>query len=103
MAHMTSEFRFEKYKSAEQAKASLLEQHPVGSPVKTLVATLEKAGAKCGPITNPDYKDKYKGIIYCELIKPSFLSQSEWKVIIYPDESTININSFEVFKHFTAL
>ena len=44
MAHLTSEFRFEKYKTAEEAKAALLKLHPVGSSVDELALTLQKAG-----------------------------------------------------------
>lgn len=40
-------FYFEKYKTAEEAKAVLLELHPIGSDVGELVRTLEKAGGKC--------------------------------------------------------
>lgn len=39
------EFRFEDYDSPEEARAVLLEMHPVGSSVDDLVKTLEGAGA----------------------------------------------------------
>jgi len=39
-------FYFEKYKTAEEAKAALLELHPIGSDVDGLVRTLEGADAK---------------------------------------------------------
>jgi hypothetical protein len=38
-------FRFEDYKTKEEAKAALLKLHPVGSPVDGLLETLRKAGA----------------------------------------------------------
>jgi hypothetical protein len=37
-------FYFEKYKTAEEAKAALLELHPIGSDVEGLIKTLERAG-----------------------------------------------------------
>ena len=49
-ANMFNRFRegfyFEKYKTAEEAKAALLEMHPIGSSVESLIKTLEGAGAK---------------------------------------------------------
>ena len=39
-------FYFEKYSTAEEAKAALLELHPIGSDVGELVKTLERAGAE---------------------------------------------------------
>ena len=38
-------FYFEKYKTAEEARAALLEMHPVGSDVEELLKTLEKSKA----------------------------------------------------------
>ena len=38
-------FYFEKYKTAEEAKAALLELHPIGSDVEGVVRTLTGAGA----------------------------------------------------------
>ena len=40
-------FYFEKYKTADEAKAALLEVHPVGSDIDGLVETLKNAGARC--------------------------------------------------------
>ena len=49
-ANMFNRFRegfyFEKYKTAEEARAALLELHPIGSDIEGLVGTLEGAGAK---------------------------------------------------------
>ena len=39
-------FYFEKYSTAEEAKAALLELHPIGSDVGDLIKTLERAGAE---------------------------------------------------------
>lgn len=39
-------FYFEKYKTAEEAKAALLELHPIGSDVEGLVKTLNNGGAE---------------------------------------------------------
>ena len=48
-ANMFNRFRegfyFEKYKTAEEARAALLELHPIGSDIEGLVGTLEGAGA----------------------------------------------------------
>ena len=41
MAHLTSEFKFEKYKTAADAKRDLLEIFPFGSQVKSLTSFLE--------------------------------------------------------------
>ena len=40
-------FRFEKYKTAEDAKRALLQLHPVGSDVDDLIETLKKIGVDC--------------------------------------------------------
>ena len=40
-------FYFEKYSTAEEAKAELLRLHPIGSDVGELVKTLEGAGGEC--------------------------------------------------------
>ena len=39
-------FYFEKYSTAEEAKAALLELHPIGSDVGDLIKTLERAGTE---------------------------------------------------------
>lgn len=58
-ANMFNKFRkgfyFEKYKTAEEAKAALLELHPIGSDVEGLVMTLEGAGA----VVNEENLDNY--------------------------------------------
>ncbi len=48
-------FRFEDYRTAEEAKAALLKLHPVGSDAETLIATLKLAGAEI------EYVDIRKG------------------------------------------
>ncbi|OFW80267.1 MAG: hypothetical protein A3D15_04325 [Alphaproteobacteria bacterium RIFCSPHIGHO2_02_FULL_40_34] len=51
-------FYFEKYKTAEEAKAALLELHPIGSDVEGLVETLEGAGAETyEPVITEKYKN----------------------------------------------
>jgi hypothetical protein len=82
MAHMTSEFRFEKYKTAEDAKVVLLKLHPVGSSVDELVETLDKAGATCKKIDRNKYKNipKYvhlTKVIHCEYYS-GFLELIRW-------------------------
>ncbi len=106
LANLSPGFRFEKYKTAEEARIALLELHPIGSSIEKLVKTLEKAKAKCGPITTPEYIEKYRNIIFCEYIIPTYiLSQYEWKVSIKQqiNEKTFTIEEIEVYKHFTAL
>lgn len=51
-------FYFEKYKTADKAKEALLGLHPIGSNAKSLINTIEKAGAFHKPITNLKYKDR---------------------------------------------
>jgi hypothetical protein len=47
-------FYFEKYSTAEEAKAALLELHPIGSDVGDLIKTLERAGAN---VSEEDLKE----------------------------------------------
>ena len=89
MAHLTSEFKFEKYKTAADAKAALLELHPVGSSVEDLVNTLQEAGMNIKKdyqykSINPrrDLLDKthnYKSMYATYKWKTSFLP---WKIIV---------------------
>ena len=62
-ANMFNRFRegfyFEKYKTAEEAKAALLEMHPIGSSVESLIKTLKGAGAKVTEEDFGDYKKFY--------------------------------------------
>ncbi len=46
MGHKEKKFKFENYKTAEEAKAELLRRHPIGSNVDALLETLRGAGAK---------------------------------------------------------
>ena len=46
MGHKEKRFKFENYKTAEDAKAELLRRHPIGSDVDALLETLRRAGAK---------------------------------------------------------
>lgn len=51
-------FYFEKYNTAEEAKAALLKLHPIGSDVDDLVKTLERAGAySYKPIISKKYQN----------------------------------------------
>ena len=52
-------FYFEKYSTAEEAKAALLELHPIGSDVGELVKTLERAGAEVEKLNDDNYKKFY--------------------------------------------
>jgi hypothetical protein len=52
-------FYFEKYKTADDAKAALLQLHPIGSDVDALVKTLEKAGAKIEEIPKKEIYDAW--------------------------------------------
>ncbi len=85
-------FKFENYSSAEKAQNVLLELHPIGNPVEKLVERMEKLGAKCGPITNPEYKDKpeYKNLIYCVYYEREIIFATKWMIIIkYDDDQKI--------------
>jgi hypothetical protein len=100
-------FYFEKYKTADEAKEELLRFHPIGSDVEGLMVTLKKAGMKCGPVTNPEFKDKqeYKNLIYCDYYKSKFvIFSTEWRVLARFDPKDSNIISFlEVHNFFHAL
>ena len=52
-------FYFEKYSTAEEAKAALLELHPIGSDVGDLIKTLERAGANVSERNLNNYKKFY--------------------------------------------
>jgi hypothetical protein len=56
-------FYFEKYKTADEMKETLLELHPIGSSIDGLIKTLEKAGGKCGIYETKieDYTDVFEG------------------------------------------
>jgi len=63
-------FYFEKYSDAEEARAALLELHPIGSDVVALSRTLEKAGARHIPSTKKEAFYRYiqnKDSIFDEL------------------------------------
>jgi len=53
-------FYFEKYKTAEEAKAALLELHPIGSDVEGLIKTLERAGGNVYISNMSNYKKFYQ-------------------------------------------
>ena len=63
-ANMFNRFRegfyFEKYKTAEEAKAALLEMHPIGSSVESLIKTLEGAGARAVEESEKDLENYKK-------------------------------------------
>ena len=73
-------FYFEKYSTAEEAKAALLELHPIGSDVEGLVKTLERAGAdvkkyktsKAEILSYPDSKVEYYFFKYFQKTFPIF-------------------------------
>ena len=62
-------FYFEKYSTAEEAKAALLELHPIGSDVGDLIKTLERAGGKCSTINKIKYDTKPINLNYLKLTK----------------------------------
>jgi len=82
-------FRFEDYGTAKKAQEVLLKLHPVGSSVTELIKDLEIAGAECGPITNPEYKDKpeYKNFIYCIYYEKEIVFSTKWMVSVRYDEN----------------
>ena len=53
-------FYFEKYSSADEAKAALLELHPIGSDVEGLIKTLEMAGGNVYISNMSNYKKFYQ-------------------------------------------
>ena len=50
-------FYFEKYSTAEEAKAALLELHPIGSDAGDLIKTLERAGAEVSEMKEYELKN----------------------------------------------
>ena len=60
-AHAEKKFKFENYKTAEEAKTELLKRHPIGSDVEPLLETLRGAGAKMDKIQKmtPELKKIY--------------------------------------------
>ncbi|MDX2083624.1 MAG: hypothetical protein SFV53_06540 [Rickettsiales bacterium] len=100
-------FYFEKYRTAQEAQTALLEMHPIGSDVEGLLKTLEATGAKCGSITNPDYKDKpeYKNLIYCSCYTSKLIIFStEWRVLIrFDTKNPAIIANLETYKFFHSL
>jgi len=105
-------FYFEKYSTAEEAKAALLELHPIGSDVEGLVKTLERAGAEVSEENLNQYrKKKYydewwkQGIekMYSYKYKAGyFLNPMEWGggIII---NKRIKIINFGLSKHYNGL
>ena len=73
-------FYFEKYSTAEEAKAALLELHPIGSDVGDLIKTLERAGtevkkyktSKAEILSYPDSKVEYYFFKYFQKTFPIF-------------------------------
>ena len=62
-AHAEKKFKFENYKTAEEAKTELLRRHPIGSNVDALFETLKEAGAKVEKINvslHPEGYDLHK-------------------------------------------
>ena len=55
-------FYFEKYSSADEAKAALLELHPIGSDVEGLIKFLERLEIKCDTKFN---KNEYGIFLNC--------------------------------------
>jgi hypothetical protein len=104
MAHMTSEFRFEKYKTAEDAKVVLLKLHPVGSSVDELVETLDKAGGEeYIPFIEGKYKKnpRLKNIVYFRYYS-GFLELIRWGVSVerYKENKIFNIGVSKMYEGF---
>jgi hypothetical protein len=125
-------FYFEKYKTAEEAKAELLKLHPIGSDVEGLVRTLEGAGAIFAKRISkddalPDKENKkyfYKAVKnivepnhykYTSVKVPNstyFLSIFElntgklnpllWKVFVWYDKNK-NLTEIDVVKNYMGL
>lgn len=104
-----NQFRFEDYKTADEAKEALIELHPLGSDVGYLVKRLDSIiGNKS--IFNPSSDDLFKRLskkgyyIYFSYIKPKILHEIEWRVIIIPEEKDINkIDVLKVHKFLHTL
>ena len=80
-------FRFEDYKTAEEAQAALLELHPVGEDYTNIVKSLENAGASCQlfnkntakVVSKLENKDHF---IRCSYRQKNLILSYEWAVLI---------------------
>ena len=112
-ANMFNRFRegfyFEKYKTAEEAKAALLEMHPIGSSVESLIKTLEGAGCVIKKVdqqqldlakkTNSKYR-KVDEIINCKAAT-GFLNWVEWRISVTVKNK--KIDDIGIGKEYTGL
>ena len=74
-------FKFENYKTEEQAQKDLLELHPIGSDAELLIATLKNAGfEESRPIISRDNINE-NNKFYGYFNKKIKVSQSEYKSV----------------------
>ena len=101
-------FRFENYKTAEEAQTALLLKHPLGSDLDPLIETLStlksryegQFSTKCGPVTNPRYKNdpKYRTTVICNYFEPEVLFATEWRTIIQFNEDSLGKRTIKDLK-----
>jgi len=107
MAQRVDGFRFEDYETGDEAKEVLLQNHPIGGNVDKLVKRLEKLGAKCGPITNPKYRERpeNKNLIFCSYYEFEIMFSTEWRTLIRFErgEGIQAIKDLEVLSFYQAL
>lgn len=106
MGGRLNEFRFEDYKTGEEAQAVLLELHPIGSSVEALVERLRALNTRCGPITNPEFKNRaeYKNLIFCSYYESEIIFATEWRTLIrFRKDDPTKIETFEILSFLQAL
>lgn len=89
-------FYFEKYKNADEAKEALLKLHPVGSDVRELVKTLERAGGECKIYTTKNglganKLSKADDFYNCGYSRGIFPFSSVWMININVEENNLNL------------
>lgn len=100
MSDKPSQFRFENYKTGEEAQAALLELHPIGSDAKALIERLRALGARC-----ERSKDKrYPATTFCVYYEPEILFGTEWQIGIFKlSTDSDKISDVKVYSHFQSL
>lgn len=99
-------FRFEDYKSEEEAQAALLKLHPVGSDIQLLRKTLEYTGASCSLLDLKSQKVKEllnsDVIVRCDYVQKKFFFTYQW-VVLGAQKDTPSLGIIKEIKVMKAL
>jgi hypothetical protein len=98
-------FRFEHYATGEEARAALMELHPLGSEVEKLLKRLNASGVYCGPVANPDFKGKCDNLLFCKYIENEIVFSTDWSVSIWysQDAAGRRIMNLQISSYLNAL